>query len=266
MDGVLKQLIGGLQVLLTGGPMFFPLLFLSLTGMALFLEKRAELKRERNIPPEYIARIYRLIEGRRYDIAEELCKNRPMLVTDLLRTGIESRALGERELSKALRERLHLRGQAVYNNLPLLGMVASAAPILGLLGTVIGMLISFGALSMGGDAEQLKIVADGIGTALLTTFGGLAVAAPTYIAHRYLLNQADQLIREVRRYGVELARFLQAEETYNPGGAFLDEPADERLDESGAERSAGDPEDETEVGGENDTEDDPASEETTVAP
>ena len=215
MTHFFEQLLGGFGILLKGGAMFFPLLFLSIAAMALFLDKRAQLKRERKVPAEYIARIYRLLENERYDIAASLCENRPMLVTDLLLTGIQNRRLGERELNKILSQRMKLLRQQTQTNLPLLGMVASAAPILGLLGTVLGMIISFAALTEGGDAEKMAVVADGIKAALLTTFGGLVVAAPTFIAHRYLVVLADQVAREVQRYGTGLSLFLKAEDLYN---------------------------------------------------
>ena len=106
-------------------------------------------------------------------------------------------------------------------------MVATAAPILGLLGTTLGMIVSFAALTegQGGDAQKMGVVADGIKVALLTTFGGLVVAAPTFIAHRYLVVLADQVIREVQRYGTGLSLFLKAEDLYNT----------QRLDQSGME-------------------------------
>ncbi|MDE0020774.1 MAG: MotA/TolQ/ExbB proton channel family protein [Candidatus Poribacteria bacterium] len=225
MTDLFRQLIGGFEILLTGGAMFFPLLFFSIVAMALFLDKRAELKRQRKVPAEYIARIYRLLENERYDIAASLCENRPMLVTDLLLTGIQNRRLGERELNKLLKQRLRLLRQQTQTNLPLLGMVATAAPILGLLGTTLGMIVSFAALTegQGGDAQKMGVVADGIKVALLTTFGGLVVAAPTFIAHRYLVVLADQVIREVQRYGTGLSLFLKAEDLYNM----------QRLDQSG---------------------------------
>lgn len=210
-----EQLIGGFGILLKGGAMFFPLLFLSIAAMALFLDKRAELKRESKVPAEYIARIYRLLENERYDIAVSLCENRPMLVTELLLTGIQNRRLGERELNRLLKQQLKLHRKQTHMNLPLLGMVATAAPILGLLGTTLGMIVSFGALTDGGDAQKMGVVADGIKVALLTTFGGLVVAAPTFIAHRYLVVLADQVIREVQRYGTGLTLFLKAEDLYN---------------------------------------------------
>lgn len=217
MTEFFQQLIGGFGILLKGGAMFFPLLFLSIAAMALFLDKRAELNRESKVPAEYIARIYRLLENERYDIAASLCENRPMLVTNLLLTGIQNRRLGERELNKLLKQRVKLLRQQTQANLPLLGMVAAAAPILGLLGTVIGMIVSFAALTegQGGDAQKMAVVADGIKAALLTTFGGLVVAAPTFIAHRYLVVLADQVIREVQRYGTGLSLFLRAEDLYN---------------------------------------------------
>ena len=108
----------------------------------------------------------------------------------------------------------------------MLGLVAAVAPLLGLLGTVMGMIRSFDALFARGGADQLRIVADGISVALLTTFAGLVVALPTYIAYRYLMHRANLLVRQLQRYGISLVRFLQAEEIYHPSSGEASDDTD----------------------------------------
>jgi biopolymer transport protein ExbB len=84
--------------------------------------------------------------------------------------------------------------------------------LLGLLGTVLGMIQGFTALASEAGQVQMRIVADGISVALLTTFAGLVIAVPTLVAHQALVHRADRIANEIQRYGVALVRFLKAEE------------------------------------------------------
>jgi biopolymer transport protein ExbB len=115
----------------------------------------------------------------------------------------------------------------LYRHLFVLGLVAAVSPLLGLLGTVLGMIYSFGALYADVGDVDLRVVADGISIALLTTFAGLVIAVPSIVAHRYLMNRADQYTRELRRYGVSLVRFIKSHElrlaTYEDEGQNTDD-------------------------------------------
>ena len=222
------QLIGaGVRTLLKGGPMLLPLVFFSFLATSIVLERLAYLRRDRLIPADYIGRIYRLIDRGKYDMAVALCDNRPLLITEMLRTGIVNRGASEPALIKAVTDHIRQHGTALYRHLSVLGMVAAIAPLLGLLGTVIGMIYSFGALQREYGDVDLRVVADGISVALLTTFAGLVIAVPSLVAHQYLTNRADQYRRELRRYGVSLVRFLKSEELRMAGhDAAFDEPAE----------------------------------------
>ena len=163
---------------------------------------------------------------RSYDMAVALCETRPLLVMDLLRYGVVNREAAGTALAAEVRAYVRQRSSVLYRNLCMLALVAAVAPLLGLLGTVWGMIRSFDALFERGGADQLQIVADGISVALLTTFAGLVVALPTYIAYRYLMNRANQLVRQLQRYGISLVRFLQAEDIYHPANDGTDDGAD----------------------------------------
>jgi biopolymer transport protein ExbB len=219
MSALLTQFTTGMATLRGGGLMLVPLLFLSLAATAIVLDRLAVLRREQRIPADIITRVYRLLERRKYDMAIALCESRPLLVMELLGYGVTRRDAAATTLAHQIRGHLRRRSAILYRNLFMLGLVAAVAPLLGLLGTVTGMIRAFDALFSRGGADQLRIVADGISVALLTTFAGLVVALPTYIAYRYLVHRSDQLVRQLQRYGISLVRFLQAEEIYHPAAA-----------------------------------------------
>lgn len=192
--------------------MLLPLVFFSLIATAIVLERFRTLRRDRYIPSDYIARIYRQLERGKHDLALALCESRPLLVTNLLRFGIERRELDESALIVEVRDFARRNSRELYRNLFVLSLVATIAPLLGLLGTVLGMIKGFMALALEGGQVQMRIVADGISVALLTTFAGLVIAVPTLIAHQTLLHRADRIAGEIRRYGIALVRFLKTED------------------------------------------------------
>lgn len=207
-----SQILNGANQLIKGGPMLFPLAFLSLLAMAVVLDRFQALRRDRYIPSEFIVRIYRQLERGKYDLAIALCESRPLLVTNLLRFGIERRHLDEETLLTEVRGYIQHHVRELYRNLFVLSLVATVAPLLGLLGTVLGMIQGFMALALEGGQVQMRIVADGISVALLTTFTGLVIAVPTLVAHQALMHRADTIANEIRRYGIALVRFLKTEE------------------------------------------------------
>ena len=227
MVAYFSQFSTGMATLRSGGVMLVPLLFLSLAATAIVLDRIAVLRREQNVPAEIITRVYRLLERRKYDMAIALCETRPHLVMDLLRFGVVNRDAAATTLAVQLRQHVRQRSAVLYTNLFMLGLVAAVAPLLGLLGTVTGMIRSFDALFARGGVDQLGIVADGISVALLTTFAGLSVALPTFIAFSYLTHRANKLGRQLQRYGISLVRFLQAEEIYHPAPDERAEPGDD---------------------------------------
>ena len=227
MVAYFSQFSTGMATLRSGGVMLVPLLFLSLAATAIVLDRIVVLRREQNVPAEIITRVYRLLERRKYDMAIALCETRPHLVMELLRFGVVNRDTAATTLAAQLRQHVRQRSAVLYTNVFMLGLVAAVAPLLGLLGTVTGMIRSFDALFARGGTDQLGIVADGISVALLTTFAGLSVALPTFIAFSYLTHRANKIGRQLQRYGISLVRFLQAEEIYHPAPDERAEPGDD---------------------------------------
>jgi biopolymer transport protein ExbB len=90
---------------------------------------------------------------------------------------------------------------------PVVATVASVGPLLGLLGTVAGMIMTFNAIE-GGGIGKMEFVAGGIGQALITTFGGLVVAIPAVIGHRFLLTRVDSLVIDLEEIALGVVDLL----------------------------------------------------------
>ena len=122
------------------------------------------------------------------------------------------------EFTMTERELSDLRDELVYEveeasraylgrNLNILSTIGQISPLLGLLGTITGMIIAFKAIAMAGTGDP-KVVAGGISQALVTTAAGLSIALPTIVAHRYLAARADSLRRRLEVYGYAFANSL----------------------------------------------------------
>lgn len=228
MESLVQQILGGVRLLTKGGPLLIPMLFFSIAAMTVVLERFRNLRRERYIPVEYVARIFRLMERGKFDMGLALCESRPMLLTNLLRMGIRRRHAPEDALLGDVKEYLRVRMPELYRNHFFLTLVAAISPLLGLLGTVLGMIQGFSGLQMESGHLQMRIVADGISVALLTTFAGLAIAVPTFVVHQVLEHRANQIAMEIHRYGISLVRFLKRDEVRifededeNPGAEVI---------------------------------------------
>lgn len=209
MDGLVYIILSGLERLGGGGPILIPLAIFSIASHTIILERAYHLRRERILPSHFATRsiYHELVEGNP-GIAIKMCEKKPGPLTNILRAGIERRDTDEETLKRVMRIAINTEKRILTRYLSILGVVASISLYTGLLGTVTGMIHSFGALYSG----QMADIAAGISQALLTTAAGLIVALPAYIAYDYFRSKSDGFLTELERHGMSLVRFLATEE------------------------------------------------------
>ena len=214
MNHLIDIIASGLEQLSGGGLVLVPLVIFSLWSHTIILERAYYLRRARVIPSNFITRsIYQELVQGNPEIAIKMCDRKPGPLTKLLRTGIEHRDADEETLKRIIRLSLNPDDRVLTRYLKTLSMLSAVAMYTGLLGTIIGMTHSFGALyTPGGQVGQLPVIADGISEALITTAAGLLVALPSYIAYDYFRTKARGFLMELERYGMSLVRFLATEE------------------------------------------------------
>jgi biopolymer transport protein ExbB len=189
-----------------GGWLMVPIAACSVVGLAFFLERIWALRRSRVLPKAFVSRLFELLEAGELQKAEELCRQTGSPLGPMVAAALQDPE-GDRE---TLKERVEEVGQreAFYLEkfVGALGAIATISPLLGLLGTVVGMIDVFQgvvAQSSGGGDVQAAALATGIWQALITTATGLAVAIPIYLAYRYLLSRIDQFAVGLEERAIE---------------------------------------------------------------
>ncbi len=148
--------------------------------------------------------------------ALNLVDKSPGLLPRLARVAILNRDRSKEDIKDAVEAEAAKVLPQLRKNLNLLGVIAQISPLLGLLGTVIGMINSFASIQMASSAGQglvgVDIVAGGIWTALITTAAGLTVAIPVYVAHSFLERWADTITNDLEIASADVVRILEGGE------------------------------------------------------
>ena len=192
------------ELVRAGGPFMWPIILCSIIAVAIVLERLWSLQPGRVMPADLPRRAWRLIDtGQINDkLISALENNSPM--GRLLAIGVQH----HQRSRDVLRERMEDAGRHVVHDLErylnTLGTIAGIAPLLGLLGTVTGIIKSFNAISVGGLGDP-RLLSVGISEALIATAAGLMVAIPSLIAFRYLRGRAEHLVMLMEK---DASRFI----------------------------------------------------------
>ena len=197
------------EIVKAGGPFMVPIILCSIIAAGILFERLWTLQRKRVLPQELIKRVTDLTDKNQVTpkVIEALEKNSPL--GRVLAAALANRDRG-REI---MMERVEDTGRHVIHELERflnsLGTIASIAPLLGLLGTVTGIIRAFNAVMLGGMGDP-RLLAGGISEALITTAGGLAVAIPSLIAYRYLRGKVEGIVIDMEKIAVKFADSLGA--------------------------------------------------------
>jgi len=192
-----------IEIFLKGGPLMYPILFCSVIGWAIFLERlRTFYLIRRSIKP-LSNEVVELLKADEVAKAIALCEVRKSSLAKILLVVLNNRG-GERAKIKSIAEEVGERETvALQRYLGLLGTIANIAPLLGLLGTVLGMIEAFNVIATEGVGTPMTL-GGGISQALITTAAGLSVAVPMILIHRYLTSRADHITMELEESTMQI--------------------------------------------------------------
>ncbi len=195
------------EIFKAGGPVMWPILLCSITALAIVLERFWTLQAKRVIPRDLTSKVWKLVETRtltdRHISALE--QNSPL--GRVLAAGLANRHRGREVLKEAVEDTGRHVVHELERFLNTLGTVAVISPLLGLLGTVTGIINAFNAITTQGVGDP-RVLSGGIGEALITTAAGLIVAIPALVAYRYLRGKVDELVIDMEKEAMKLVQAL----------------------------------------------------------
>ncbi len=199
-----------MDLLISGGVVLVAIFVLSVYAVYLFFVRLFKLSRERLDTEELMVRVNAAVRDRDLDLALEACEQHGGPVARVLQAALLRLPYGRQAVEAAFAEASLLEEQGLTRGLRPLATIAQVAPLLGLLGTVTGMIIAFGEISAAGTGNP-GLLAGGIGQALVTTAAGLIVAIPVLIGQNYLASRVESILTEIDRRREELmANVVQA--------------------------------------------------------
>ncbi len=198
---------GLVEFFLKGGRFMWGLLFLSMVGVAVIIERAITLHKARADVRKLMERVVGALKKGSLEEAIDICAGTRGPIPQILHAGLRQAKKGTVAVEKAIETAGIVEMSFLERGLIILATVANVAPLLGFLGTVSGMIAAFEAIA---QAEQVsaKLVASGISEALITTMSGLTVAIPVQIAHNLFVQRIDNFVVEMEDSAAELVDTL----------------------------------------------------------
>jgi biopolymer transport protein ExbB len=204
------------EIVKAGGIMMGPIILASIIAAAIFLERLWTLQSKRVLPAELTEKVWRWVEQRQIQDKHIAALQQNSPLGKILAAGLANR---HRERA-IIKESIEDTGRHVVHELDrfisTLGMIASLSPLMGLLGTVLGMIRTFNAISTEGIGNP-AVLAGGIAEALITTAAGLTVAIPALIGYKFLRGKVDSLVVQMEKEAIKLVQTMEGQ-TQNVSG------------------------------------------------
>jgi biopolymer transport protein ExbB len=200
------------QFFKSGGILMYPITVLSILGVMLIIYFAFVLRQEQIVPKKWLEELRGQINGGRMDQARELCDEKPSPMACIAASALDYVRTAPARDTGLLKEVIEGEGvrqaTAIQNQIQYLLDIAVVAPMMGLLGTVIGMLQAFNVVALDIAKAKPMLLAAGVSLALITTVGGLIVAIPAMIAYSYFRNRASNIVARLEIASASLLTWL----------------------------------------------------------
>jgi len=186
-----------------GGIVMIPLLLGSIITLAIVIERAVSLRAKKIIIPEIVTAVERITCPEDIRVAESICETYPGTFANVMLPALRNKDLNQEELKEFIVDQGRQEVRTLEKGLVGLETIAGVAPLLGLMGTVIGMIKVFTVISQQG-LGQANVLSQGISEALITTVTGLAIGIPALIAYNFFTSRAEGLILDIEKYTASL--------------------------------------------------------------
>ena len=193
-----------LDALLESGFMGLIIVVCSIVGLALTITFAFQIRRDVLVPPELLGHMEQLFEDEDYEEAYHTCEANPCYLSAVISGGLEKMDDGYEAMVDTMAEISDTEATKMQQKVSYLSLIANIAPMLGLLGTVFGMIVTFNEIANSPVQPKPKDLASGISIALGTTFLGLSVAIPMTIIYVFFRNRVINVVAEINSISDEL--------------------------------------------------------------
>ena len=207
-----------LDILTLGGPVIWIIVILGVLAFGVFIERSLSLHRARIRADDFLKGIINILHRGNVTEAVSICEDTPGPVAYLVRTAIKHRLSSKDDLAQTLEDASEAEISRMERRLVVIATVSQIAPMLGLLGTVLGMMEGFLAMRAQAPLVDSVDLMDSILLALSTTAAGLSVAIPCYAAFNMLVIKIDRIVLDMEHARAEILSFLTGERSSNGNG------------------------------------------------
>lgn len=196
------------ELTLKGGWIMIPLALLWVLSIYIFFERYITIKRAARVDHSFMDRIKQYILDGKIDAARRLCESAASPVSRMIAKGIERIGRPMEDLNTAVENVGNLEVAKLEKGLPMLATIAGGGPMIGFLGTVIGMIQAFYDMSMAGNNIDVALLSNGIYTAMVTTVAGLIVGIMAYFGYNYLVTRVQRVVFQMEAHTMEFMDLL----------------------------------------------------------
>lgn len=208
-----------IQLLVKGGVVMIPIFICSIIALAIIIERAYVLIRLRRRSREFMPNLRMILEKEDYQQAKFFCEEEDFIVALIWKEGLERILQKKKDFKEVIAHKSEALVLSLEKGLNTLATVAHISPLLGLLGTVTGMIRAFMVVEQLAGRVNATSLAGGIWEALITTAAGLVVAIPAMAAHHYLVDGINHVIKEIEEDSYQLVSLIGDKD--KPSGDLL---------------------------------------------
>lgn len=205
-----------LELVTAGGLLMVPILLCSVVAAAICIERLYTLNAKKISPPHLLATVWQQLKSDQLDTARLKTLKQSSPLGRILAAGLSNAYHGRDVMKESIQEAASHVVHELERYLNTLGTIAAVTPLLGLLGTVMGMIKVFAEIMTQGTGNA-SVLAGGISEALITTAAGLSVAIPALVMHRYFVGRIDGIVVELEQETIKLVDALHSEDNTDAG-------------------------------------------------
>lgn len=197
------------SLVLAGGPLMIPIVLSSFIAIYIFIERLLTINRANQSPDQFMAQINEKVLKGDVQAARLLCAQFDSPIARMIEKGVSRIGSPLKNIEASIENVGKIEIFKLEKNLSVLATIAGAAPMMGFLGTVIGMVEAFIAIAQQEGSVSPKLLADGIYTAMITTVAGLVVGIIAYLGYNYLVTRVSKVIHKMEYASINFIDLLQ---------------------------------------------------------